>query len=668
MKTENSPDSRPNDGYKEFAQSIQENFNARTKNKEPLFILKVNNLFNTFLNYLPEEGRQYYNCNCCKAFVNKFGSLCTIKDGKVIPLLWAKDVPQFFKESVSEIIDILEKTMINRMLFSSDKILGKPVTGEWEHMSLVLPDHYVFQNPLLTGNQKSAEVKEEYRMLSRSLGKFSIETIQKAQELLKSGILNRSEQFISFTQTLLNLKDSTQNAGSTKKSVLIWEAIANAPTGFAHIGGSVISTLLSDIDKGLDSGSIKRRFDEKTNTSNYQRSQTPPSSGNIKRGEDIVKKLGIEDSLERRYATLDEIEKIWTPSTIEKEKSNGVFGGIKPRDSKMADIDFNLPESTMTWVKFSETVLPNVLSIKALVSNSSRLCAIVAAKHADSKNILKWNNQYSWYYHGGVDAEIRSRLDKAGAGYEDMDIRCSLIWNNTDDLDIHCITPSGEHIYYPEDSKRSMCGGWLDIDMNANSLVIDPVENIRWETAPSGHYKFYVHNYADRNHGSTPYKVELAINGEVFTIEDEIIGTGSRKDAFEFDYIKGQTPIGLSSSSQSISDWNVQENSFVEVKAICNSPNVWDSQRGSLAHKMFMLDGCKDISEGKGRGFFVEMLKPELREIRKTLEAYSANSTIEVCEGDSACGLGYSDSSEWDLVLKVKTKLSTRLIKIDRVD
>lgn len=62
------------------------------------------------------------------------------------------------------------------------------------------------------------------------------------------------------------------------------------------------------------------------------------------------------------------------------------------------------------------------------------------------------------------------------------------------------------------------------------------------------------------------------------------------------------------------------------------------------------------------------MLKPEIREIRKTLEAYMADAPIEGIENASACGIGQSKDSQWNLVLRVKTDNSTRLIKIDRWD
>lgn len=62
------------------------------------------------------------------------------------------------------------------------------------------------------------------------------------------------------------------------------------------------------------------------------------------------------------------------------------------------------------------------------------------------------------------------------------------------------------------------------------------------------------------------------------------------------------------------------------------------------------------------------MLKSELHKVRKTLEAYSGNTPIENIENATACGIGCSKDSEWNLILRVTSNNSTRIIKVDRQD
>ena len=93
-----------------------------------------------------------------------------------------------------------------------------------------------------------------------------------------------------------------------------------------------------------------------------------------------------------------------------------------------------------------------------------------------------------------IDAEIKKRVEAAGGIYEGVDVRASLIWDNRNDLDLHMITPSGEHIFYGH--KQSHCRGELDVDRNVRGETTKPVENIRWRkgTAPAGSYRLYVQN------------------------------------------------------------------------------------------------------------------------------------------------------------------------------
>jgi len=145
-----------------------------------------------------------------------------------------------------------------------------------------------------------------------------------------------------------------------------------------------------------------------------------------------------------------------------------------------------------------------------------------------------------------IDAEIKQRVEAAGGRYEGVDIRASLVWNNRNDLDLHVVAPSGEHIYYAH--KRSACGGWLDVDMNVRGETSKPVENVQWTRggAPAGRYRVFLHNY--RFHEApapTEYRVEIEINGAIQHFEGTIAGKGetgvaSEITILEFDYDPAQ--------------------------------------------------------------------------------------------------------------------------------
>lgn len=141
-----------------------------------------------------------------------------------------------------------------------------------------------------------------------------------------------------------------------------------------------------------------------------------------------------------------------------------------------------------------------------------------------------------------IDSEIRQRLEEAGGRFQDVDIRASLIWHNRNDLDLHCKTPGGSHIYYGD--KHAPCGGELDVDRNVRGETSKPVENIRWARgdARPGKYEFWVENfgYHETDYSDQEFKVEIDINGEIQTVDGRIpankTGSRSRQKVLTFNY------------------------------------------------------------------------------------------------------------------------------------
>lgn len=87
------------------------------------------------------------------------------------------------------------------------------------------------------------------------------------------------------------------------------------------------------------------------------------------------------------------------------------------------------------------------------------------------------------------------------------DVEITLRWEDYNDLDLHCIDPTGEEIDYT--NKRAESGGRLEYDKNndPSNMSRTPMEHIFWPTsrAPRGHYivKVVFYSQNEQSEGSS---------------------------------------------------------------------------------------------------------------------------------------------------------------------
>jgi hypothetical protein len=677
------------DGYKSALAGIQARF-ARMATAGPLFTTDSGDLFALFLDSLPQSLRQHYTCHACREFIRKYAGLVTITDGVATPVMWPPDADTgLLSNALRALHQAVARAPITGVFLSRDAVWGTPQTGPWHHFA-VRPSAALLTQPTLlkTLGQLAADQREERSMLERGLAEFSIDVVRKAYTLLSSGQLARSDRHVGAARWLLELHERLAPAVGRARENLLWLAAAQAPAGFCHVRSGMLGTLLEDVAAERPFHQIKARFEEKMDPTQYMRPQAAPSAGQVAQAEKVVATLDAAGALLRRYARLDDVKEfVWRPQPAPAPSpSGGVFSHLL---SQSRAPKLELPRQTLTFEKFRRTVLPGAVTIELQVPGSSgHFMALVTAAKPEAPPILQWDaeesrNPVSWYYHSGVDAEIRERVRAAGGMHEGVDIRASLLWNNRNDLDLHVITPRGEHIYYA--NKRSTCSGWLDVDMNVRGETTKPVENIRWArgAAQRGHYRVYVQNYRFHEpfQGPTAFKVELEIGGEVCHFEGETAagrtGVASDVPVFEFHYDPAQQGGSLprqATRAQHRSDaqqWNLVPGAWVPLCGITLSPNYWGSRplEHHGRHAFFLIQGCRDLTadQNRGRGFFVESLRGEFHPIRATLEAFARTSAIAGAQEAEACGLGMSDQKQsWNAVLRVTTRDSVATYLIDR--
>lgn len=636
--------------------------------------------------------RQHHNCNTCEHFIERFGGLVTIgEDGTLTPAIWdPADADEQYILAIDALYRQVKGAKVTGVFKASEVMLGQALTDNlWQHLAVTQPSQMVHTDRTKTAFQAEAEKLQEYYTLvgALKLPEYTAGNLQTVLTLLNSGQLYRGDKYVAAVKWLLEIVELTKERG-LKGYNLAWLKIASAPAGFTKPRGTALGTLIEDVHANLGFPEIKRKFESMLDPETYQRAQAAPAAGAVAQAEKLFEQLGLAPALPRRFAKMSEVLKLWEPTTtVFKTRAVGpstTFGHLQTKDqqrqaqaSQVPTLD--IPATLMTWEKFAERVLPTATAIELLVPEHNRFMALTTAENADAPPILKWDdekqrNPVAWYYDSGADAEVRERVTRAGGMYEGVDIRISLIWNNTDDLDLHVITPQGSHIGF--NNKRGCgYGGYLDVDMNVRGETTKPVENIRWARgcAPAGKYQVYVNNY--RNRGAkgariTPFMVEIEVLGQIRQFHGEICTEGMYSQhptmhVADLVYAKGEAP-SWNSGQAAQSQWTSAPNTFAKVKAITQSPNLWGGRKdtGNGDHTFFLLEGCAPTEPTTGRSFFPEMLRSELHPVRSVLEAYARQSALG---GEpEACGVGMVANKPWNLTLKVTSPGGTALYKIDR--
>lgn len=406
--------SSENEDYKTLRSMMSERINTHAIAGEPLFTTNTENLYDVFLDNLP-ANRQHYNCHACRDFFNKYAGLVIVADdsGCIVPInLPVLPNDNFFYKAINSVRNVVMNSKINGIFLSEEKVWGKPVTGEWSHFYVIPDNDFVFKHSLYNASEMMARKKHEFVTLIKALSVIDKNVVKTAIQVLDTNQLYRSEKFIGNAEWLLNLINLIE-ANKRNKTNLVWRAIATAPAGFYAPRSSMIGTLLDDIILGLTFENIKRRFNAKMHPLEYQRPQAMPSEGNIKQAEEVVAKLGIAKSLDRRYAKIEDIHPLWLPKPDAQkgavgDESTPVFGHlVKDKHSNAAD-KLIIPPKEMSWIKFESSVLKTAEKIEYYVeSKIAAYAALLTCVDDTAPPILQWDheeyrNPLSWYfYHGG---------------------------------------------------------------------------------------------------------------------------------------------------------------------------------------------------------------------------------------------------------------------------
>jgi hypothetical protein len=415
------------DDYEVLLAAVRARFELVTGEKQGkthLFSTDAPALYDAYLEGLAPAHRRLSTCSTCRKFVSTYGGVVAVTpEGKTVPVLWdAASAPGRYQGAIRALAEAVSRAPITGVFLSTAATWGVPVTGAWTHLAITPREGLVYKPTVLrSASQIVAEKTQDHETLLRALDEYPLDVVRNALSLLKSGALTQPEKTLGVAQWLLDLHEARKGARNTRaKESLTWLAVAGAPAGFCHVRSTMIGTLLDDLKAGLPFPEIKSRLAARLDPLQYQRPQAAPTAGNIAQAEKIIARLKAEGALERRFARLADIQTLWRPGSAKAEakKAKGVFSHLLS-EPRHAPGQIEAPAVTMTWDKFSRTVLPTAETIEYLVPESDQAyVAMVTAKNPDAPPIVQWDfpderNPVTWYvYHKG-SAPARWNL-KAG--------------------------------------------------------------------------------------------------------------------------------------------------------------------------------------------------------------------------------------------------------------
>lgn len=683
--------------FTEMRDKLREHFNEMVKDVDHLFEVAVDKdeLWNLYLDSFPAgtneiyRERRWHDCSSCRQFIKTIGNAVVIKNGKITTIWDFRTDDSTYQPVLDALSKFIKSHAVSDIYVSKFKKIGtlqnyeEMENGkfqEWTHFYAELPDNLVDRSSRSEGDIKGS-FRDTRNVFKRSLDEITMDAVDTILELINSNTLYKGEEWKGVLGEFKKYKKEYDKLTSdTEKDIYAWEQSIKAGIAIGRIRNHSIGTLLVNVSEEMDLDTAVKKYEQIVAPANYKRPKAIYTKKMLEDAKKTITELGYLDSLQRRFANLDDITVnniLFSNRDAAKRicGADDIFGemekevAVNPR--KFSKIE-EIPATD-----FIDKVIPTAKEVEVFVENKhdKNFVSMIAPCNKEAKTMFKWNNGLSWAYTGNItDSDMKQNV-KAAGGNVDGVLRFSIQWNESgkdnSDLDAHCIEPTGNEIYFGNCRKPSISnlGGQLDIDItqpNSQMPGKASVENITWldkSRMKSGVYKFFVNQYAAR--GSKGFKAEIEFAGEIYSFEYNRPVSGNVQVAeVTMDNNGNFTIKEKLSGSSTISSrniWGVNTNQFVPVSVISYSPNYFDEQEGiGHRHLFFFLKDCVNTEEPNG--YYNEFLKNELAEHKRVFEALGAKCHVEDTE-DQLSGIGFSMTKRAELIVKVKGA-TERIMKV----
>jgi hypothetical protein len=652
--------------FQQFVAEVTTRLSAMSKDE--LYVagdsLDRDSLWLTFLESFPAgtnlrfRERSEYDCSTCRGFVKNFGNVVEIHNGQVRTVWSGVSASDPVFSVVAAAMDEFVGTLpLSGIFRSTEAQYGTRTTrtlrdGQvevWHHLHGRVEKRHRIEDVGAARGAFDAAVQ----VFQRGLTELTQHALDTVADLIDDNALYRGTEHRRAVTEFRSLQNRWAQATDGRAFVF-----ANAMNPAARFRNTVIGTLVQDLSAGVDLEQAVRSFESKVAPQNYRRPTALITPAMVKAAMRTIDELGIEESLQRRFARLSDVSVtnvLWVDNDTQSRMKDGIEGllmqaattrssGARLRDAKPEEIPV---------VTFMKDILPGAATIDLWVANSHEpnFVSLTTGRHPGAPRLFSWDNDFGWSYGGNVTDSIKEKVKRAGGNVTGK-LRVSLSWFNHDDLDLHVFEPNGDHIWYK--NKRNK----LDVDMNAGGpFSREPVENVTWTAnVPDGEYRIEVNQFNKRESTQVGFVIETESNGKIehYSHEravghKETVEVGRMTVAGEvINAFRPGEDMRPGSAGKDL--WGITTEQFVPVSTLMYSPNYFDDNEVGNRHYFFILKGC--VNDQPTRGIYNEFLRGDLQPHRKVFEVLGDRTKCEPSP-DQLSGLGFSSTVRNSVVAKV---------------
>jgi hypothetical protein len=652
--------------FQQFVTDVSIRLSAMSKGE--LYVvgdgLDRDSLWLTFLDSFPAgtnlrfRERSEYDCSTCRGFVKGFGNVVEIDGGQVRSVWSGVSAFDPVFSVVAAAMDAFVGTLpLSGIFRSTEAQYGTRTTRTLRDGQVEVWDHL---HGRVEKRHRTSDVggargtfDAAVQVFQRGLAELTQQALDTVVDLIDDNALYRGTEHRRAVTEFRSLQNRWTQASDGRAFIF-----ANAMNPAARFRNTVIGTLVQDLSAGVDLEQAVRSFEAKVAPQNYQRPTALITPAMVKAAMRTIDELGIEESLQRRFARLSDVSVtnvLWVDNDTQARMKDGIEGllmqaatarseGARLRDAKPEQIPV---------VTFMKDILPGAATIDLWVANSHEpnLVSLTTGRDPAAPRLFTWDNDFGWSYNGNVTDSIKEKVKRAGGNVTGK-LRVSLSWFNHDDLDLHVFEPNGAHIWYKD--KRNK----LDVDMNAGGpFSREPVENVTWtDHVPDGEYRIEVNQFHKRESTQVGFVIETESNGKIEHYRHErAVG---HKETVEVGWmtVAGEVITAfrpgkdMQPGSAGKDLWGITTEQFVPVSTIMYSPNYFDDSAVGNRHYFFILKGC--LNDQPTRGIYNEFLRGDLQPHRKVFEVLGDRTKCEPSP-DQLSGLGFSSTVRSSVVAKV---------------